>query len=38
MAKALQEQLGLHLEAKPVTVEVIDVISLKSSEQVVTGN
>jgi bla regulator protein blaR1 len=36
MAKALEEQLGLHLEAKPVTVEVINVVSLKSPEQMLT--
>jgi bla regulator protein BlaR1 len=37
MAKALEEQLGLHLEGKPVTVDVIDVISLKSPDQVLTS-
>jgi bla regulator protein BlaR1 len=36
MAKALEEQLGLHLEAKPVTVAVVDVVSLKSPEQIIT--
>jgi uncharacterized protein (TIGR03435 family) len=37
MAKALEEQLGLHLEARTVTVDVIDVISLKAPEQVLTS-
>jgi bla regulator protein blaR1 len=37
MAKALEEQLGLHLEAKTVTVDVINVVSLKSPEQVLTA-
>ncbi len=37
MAKALEEQLGLHLEAKPVTVDVINVISLKPPDQIVTA-
>ena len=37
MAKALEEQLGLHLEAKPVTVDVINVVSLKSPEQVLAA-
>ncbi len=37
VAKALEQQLGLRLEAKPVTVEVINVLSLKSPDEVVTG-
>ena len=37
MAKALEEQLGLHLEAKPVTVDVINVVSLKSPQQILTA-
>jgi bla regulator protein BlaR1 len=37
MAKALQEQLGLHLEAKPVTMDVINVVSLKSPEQILAA-
>jgi uncharacterized protein (TIGR03435 family) len=36
LAKALEEQLGLRLEAGPVTVDVIDVVSLKPSQEVVT--
>jgi uncharacterized protein (TIGR03435 family) len=36
VAQALDEQAGLRLEAGPVTVEVINVISLKSPEEVVT--
>ncbi len=36
MAKALEE-LGLHLEARPVTVDVINVVSLKSPEQVLAS-
>lgn len=36
-AKALEEQLGLHLEAKTETLEVIDVVSLKSQAEVLTG-
>jgi bla regulator protein blaR1 len=35
MAKALEEQLGLRLESKSVTVDVINVIALKTSESVV---
>lgn len=38
VAKALEEQLGLRLEAKSVNVEVINVVSVKSPEEVVTGN
>jgi uncharacterized protein (TIGR03435 family) len=37
ITKTLEEQLGLHLEAKAVTVDVINVISLKSPEQVSTS-
>jgi uncharacterized protein (TIGR03435 family) len=37
MAKALEAQLGLHLEARPVTVDVINVVSLKSPDQVLTA-
>jgi bla regulator protein BlaR1 len=37
VAKALQEQLGLRLEAKEMTVDVIDVVRLKPANQVVTG-
>jgi bla regulator protein BlaR1 len=37
MAQALEEQLGLHLEAKPVIVDVINVVSLKSPEQVLAA-
>ncbi|HEY6456861.1 MAG TPA: M56 family metallopeptidase [Steroidobacteraceae bacterium] len=37
MAKALQEQLGLHLEPKPVTEDVINVVSLKSPAQILTA-
>jgi uncharacterized protein (TIGR03435 family) len=36
VAKALEEQLGLHVEARPVTVDVINVVGLKSPEEVVT--
>ncbi len=36
VAQALSEQLGLRLEAKPTTVNVINVVSLESPEQVVT--
>jgi bla regulator protein BlaR1 len=38
VAKALEEQLGLHLKAKPVTVDVINVVALKPSGSVVTAN
>jgi bla regulator protein BlaR1 len=38
MAKALEEQLGLRLEAKTVAVDVIDVVSLKSTAQIVSSN
>jgi uncharacterized protein (TIGR03435 family) len=37
MARSLEEQLGLHLEAKAVTVDVINVISLNTPEQVLTA-
>jgi bla regulator protein BlaR1 len=37
IAKTLEEQLGLHLEARTVTVDVINVISLNSPEQVLTS-
>jgi bla regulator protein blaR1 len=37
MAKALEDELGLHLEAKPVTVDVINVVSLNSPEQVLAA-
>ncbi len=37
LKRALEEQLGLRLEAKPVTVDVINVVSLKSPEQVLTA-
>ncbi len=37
MAKALEEQLGLHLEAKTVTVDVINVLSIKAPDQIVTA-
>jgi bla regulator protein BlaR1 len=37
IAKALEEQLGLHLEARTVTVDVINVVSLKSAEQILTS-
>jgi uncharacterized protein (TIGR03435 family) len=37
MAKSLEEQLGLHLEAKTVTVDVINVVGLKSPEQVLAS-
>jgi len=33
---ALEEQLGLHLEPKPVTVDAINVVSLKSPDQIIT--
>jgi len=36
VAQALEEQLGLHVEARPVTVDVINVVGLKSPEEVVT--
>jgi uncharacterized protein (TIGR03435 family) len=36
VAKALEEQLGLHVEARPVAVDVLNVVSLKSPEEVVT--
>ena len=38
IASSLEDQLGLHLEAKSVTVDVIDVIGLKSPQEVVTGD
>jgi bla regulator protein BlaR1 len=38
VAKALDEQLGLHLEAKPVNVDVISVVSVKSPAEVVTAD
>jgi len=36
MAKVVEEQLGLRLAAKPVTVDVIRVVGLKSPQEVVT--
>jgi bla regulator protein blaR1 len=36
MAKALEDQLGLHFEAKTVAVDVINVVSLNSPQEVVT--
>jgi bla regulator protein blaR1 len=38
VATALERQLGLRLEAKPVTVEVINVLSLKSPDEVMRHN
>ncbi len=38
VAKALEEQLGLHLDARSVNVDVISVISAKSPQEVVTAN
>jgi bla regulator protein BlaR1 len=37
VAKALEEQLGLHLEASSVNVDVISVVSVKSSTDVATA-
>ncbi len=37
VAKALEDQLGLQLEARRLTVEVINVLSLKSPKETVTG-
>jgi bla regulator protein BlaR1 len=34
--KGIQEQLGLRLEARPVTAEVIEVVRLKSPQEIVT--
>jgi uncharacterized protein (TIGR03435 family) len=38
MAKAVEEQLGLLLEAKPVTIDVINVVSLKSAKEVTASD
>ena len=38
VAKALEEQLGLHLEASSVNVDVISVVSVKSSKDVATAD
>jgi uncharacterized protein (TIGR03435 family) len=35
---SLQEQLGLHLEARPLNVDTIDVVSLKPAQEVVTAS
>ena len=37
LARALQEQLGLRLEEKTVALEAIDVVGLKSPQQVLTS-
>lgn len=37
MAKALEEQLGLHLEAKSVALDVVNVVSMKAPEEVITA-
>jgi uncharacterized protein (TIGR03435 family) len=38
VADALEDQLGLRLEARPVTADVINVVGLKSPEELIRDN
>jgi uncharacterized protein (TIGR03435 family) len=35
LSRSLEEQLGLHLEARPLNVDTIEVVSLKPAQELV---